>query len=142
MPRQSLYSQPEQPIRAVATGALESHGAFGLANHEEVMVCRLWLDMEIEATRPAAVAALGATATSNWSPISGVSQAGLSDRAFHSRWICNPPATIASDWTVKVLRQNLRIARGFTAMTVTERKAYERRSAVDYRNCLSSADGP
>jgi DNA polymerase len=31
-------------------------------NHEEVMACRLWLDMEIEAVRPAALVALGATA--------------------------------------------------------------------------------
>ena len=31
-------------------------------NHEEVMACRLWLDMEIETVRPAAVVALGATA--------------------------------------------------------------------------------
>ena len=33
-------------------------------NHEEVMACRLWLDMEIETVRPAAVVALGATAAS------------------------------------------------------------------------------
>jgi uracil-DNA glycosylase family protein len=31
-------------------------------NHEEVMACRLWLDMEIEAVRPAVLVALGATA--------------------------------------------------------------------------------
>ena len=31
-------------------------------NHEEVMACRLWLDMEIETIRPSAVVALGATA--------------------------------------------------------------------------------
>jgi uracil-DNA glycosylase family protein len=31
-------------------------------NHEEVMACRLWLDMEIETVRPSAVVALGATA--------------------------------------------------------------------------------
>jgi len=31
-------------------------------NHEEVMACRVWLDMEIEAVRPAALVALGATA--------------------------------------------------------------------------------
>ena len=31
-------------------------------NHEEVMACRLWLDMEIDAVRPAALVALGATA--------------------------------------------------------------------------------
>jgi uracil-DNA glycosylase len=31
-------------------------------NHEEVIACRLWLDMEIEAVRPQALVALGATA--------------------------------------------------------------------------------
>jgi uracil-DNA glycosylase len=31
-------------------------------NHEEVMACRLWLDMEIELVRPVAIVALGATA--------------------------------------------------------------------------------
>jgi DNA polymerase len=33
-------------------------------NHEEVMACRLWLDLEIEHLRPAAIVALGATAAS------------------------------------------------------------------------------
>jgi len=31
-------------------------------NHEEVMACRLWLDLEIERVRPTAIVALGATA--------------------------------------------------------------------------------
>jgi uracil-DNA glycosylase len=31
-------------------------------NHEEVMACRLWLDMEIEKVRPSVLVALGATA--------------------------------------------------------------------------------
>jgi DNA polymerase len=31
-------------------------------NHEEVMACRMWLDLEIEQLRPAAIVALGATA--------------------------------------------------------------------------------
>jgi uracil-DNA glycosylase family protein len=32
------------------------------ANHEEVMACRLWLDMEIARVRPTVIVALGATA--------------------------------------------------------------------------------
>ena len=31
-------------------------------NHEEVMACRLWLEMEIEQVKPVAIVALGATA--------------------------------------------------------------------------------
>ena len=31
-------------------------------NHEEVMACRLWLDLEIEHVRPTVIVALGATA--------------------------------------------------------------------------------
>jgi DNA polymerase len=31
-------------------------------NHEEVMACRLWLDLEIERVRPTVIVALGATA--------------------------------------------------------------------------------
>lgn len=47
-------------------------------NHEEVLACRLWLDMEIETLRPRVIVALGATAAG---ALLGSSVRVLRDRA-------------------------------------------------------------